>query len=148
MSDACTLVITRLLDAPREIVFAAWIDPEQATQWWGPKGFTAVSYTIEARVGGAWRRVMRSPEGVEHRARGVYREIDAPSRLVFTYAWETNPEETGHETLVTLTLAARGEKTELTLRQEIFETVAARDDHRGGWSSCLDRFVEFLAQRR
>jgi uncharacterized protein YndB with AHSA1/START domain len=143
MSDEGTLIITRLLDAPVETVFGAWIDPEQATRWWGPKGFIPVSCTIDARVGGTWRRVMHSRDGIEHRAHGVYREIAAPSRLVFTYSWEN-----GHETLVTLTLTARGNQTELTLRQEVFNTVAARDDHRGGWSSCLDRFAVFLAQRR
>ena len=148
MSHKRTLVITRLFDAPRETVFSAWVDPEQATQWWGPKGFTPVSCTIDARVGGAWRRVMRSPDGALYRARGVYREVAAPSRLVFTYSWETGTGEAGHETLVTLTFTARGNQTELNLRQDVFETVAACDDHRGGWSSSLERFSEFLAQRR
>ena len=148
MSDERTLVITRLLDAPRDMVFAAWVDQDQAAQWWGPRGFTSVSCTMDVRIGGAWRRVMRSPEGVEHKARGVYREIAAPERLVFTYAWENNPEQTGHETLVTLTFAERGGKTQLTLHQAVFETVAARDDHHGGWSGCLERFAEYLAQRR
>jgi uncharacterized protein YndB with AHSA1/START domain len=148
MSDERTLVITRLLDAPRAMVFAAWVDPDQAAQWWGPKGFTSVSCAMDVRVGGVWRRVMRSPDGTELTARGVYREIAAPERLVFTYAWERNPEQTGHETLVTLTFAERGDKTELTLRQAVFETVAARDDHRDGWSGCLERLAEHLAQRR
>ena len=145
MSGERELVITRLLDAPRRRVFAAWTDPEQAARWWGPKGFTSVSCAMDVRVGGEWRRVMLSPEGVEYRARGIYREIVAPERLVFTYAWERNPEHPQHETLVTLTFANLGGKTELTLRQAVFETVAARDDHHGGWSSCLERFTEYLA---
>ena len=148
MSDDRTLVIRRVLDAPRDMVFAAWIDQDQATRWWGPKGFTAISYTIDARVGGAWRRVMRSPDGIEHTACGIYREIVAPERLIFTYTWERNPNQTGHETLVTLTLADLDGKTQLTLRQEVFETVTARDDHRAGWSGCLDRFAEYLVQGR
>jgi len=139
------LIITRVLDAPRAIVFAAWADQDQAPRWWGPKGFISTSCTMDVRVGGVWRRVMRSPYGVEHIARGVYREIVAPERLVFTYAWERTPEQTGHETLVTLTFAELGDKTELTLHQAVFATVAARDDHRGGWSSCLERFAEYLA---
>jgi uncharacterized protein YndB with AHSA1/START domain len=148
MSDGRALIITRLFDAPRDRVFAAWVDQDQAGQWWGPKGFASVGCTMDVRVGGAWRRAMRDPDGVEHCARGVYREIVAPERLVFTYAWERNPKRTGHETLVTLTFIDRGGKTELILRQELFETVAARDDHRGGWSGCLDRFADYLAQRR
>ena len=147
MSDERTLVITRVLDAPRETVFAAWVDQHQAAQWWGPKGFTSVSCAMDVRVGGVWRRVMRSSDGAECRARGVYREIAAPERLVFTYAWEANPEQTRHETLVTLTFADLGNRqTELTLRQEMFESVAACDDHHGGWTSCLEHFAEYLAQ--
>lgn len=148
MSNERSLSITRLLDAPRALVFAAWTNPEQAARWWGPKGFTSVSCMMDVRVGGAWRRVMRSPDGMEYVASGVYREIAAPERLVFTYAWETNPEQTDHETLVTLTFAERGGSTELTLNQALFETVAARDDHRGGWSSCLERFAKYLTTRR
>lgn len=148
MSDERVLVITRLLDAPPDLVFAAWTDERSAAQWWGPRGFTSVSCTIDARVGGAWHRVMRSPDGIEHRARGVYREIAPPERLVFTYAWEDATGRLGHETLVTLAFRELGGKTELTLRQELFETVAARDDHRGGWASCLDRFTEYLTQGR
>jgi uncharacterized protein YndB with AHSA1/START domain len=144
MSDERVLVITRMFDAPRDLVFAAWMDERSAAQWWGPKGFTSVSCTIDARVGGAWRRVMRSPDGAMLAARGIYREIIPPERLVFTYGWEKNPRHSGHETLVTLTFADLGGKTELTLRQQLFETIAARDDHRGGWSGCLDRFAEYL----
>lgn len=149
MSDDRTLILTRLFDAPRDMVFAAWTDPEQAARWWGPKGFTSVACTMDVRVGGAWRRAMRAPDGSQHTARGVYREIIRPERLVFTYAWEDEAGRPKHETLVTLTFADRGDgRTRLTLHQTMFETVAARDDHRGGWSSCLDRFADFLAERR
>jgi uncharacterized protein YndB with AHSA1/START domain len=148
MSDDRILIITRLLDAPRDMVFAAWVNQHQAVQWWGPKGFMPISCTMDVRVGGLWRRVMRSPDGAEHIARGVYREITPPERLVFTYAWERSPEHTGHETLVTLTFAELGGKTELILRQALFETVAARDSHRSGWSGCLGRFAECLTLRR
>jgi uncharacterized protein YndB with AHSA1/START domain len=147
MSDDRTLVITRVLDAPRRAVFAAWVDPDQAAQWWGPKAFTSLSCTMDVRVGGVWRRVMKSPNGTEYRARGVYREIVAPELLVFTYAWERNPEQTGHETLVTLNFVDLGSgRTELTLRQALFETAAACDDHRGGWSGCLDRFAAYMGE--
>jgi uncharacterized protein YndB with AHSA1/START domain len=149
MSDDHTLVITRIFDAPRPLVFAAWIDPAQAAQWWGPKGFTTVSNDMELRVGGAWRRCMRSPQGTEHRSRGVYREIVAPERLTFTFAWEQGGSP-GHgpETVVTLTFRDLGDgRTELTLHQAPFQTVAGRDDHRAGWSSCFERFADHLADR-
>jgi uncharacterized protein YndB with AHSA1/START domain len=147
MSDERTLVITRELDAPRELVFAAWVDPAQAAQWWGPRGFTTVSNAMDVRVGGEWRRLTRSPEGTEHRSRGVYREIVAPERLVFTFAWEQGG-SSGHgpETVVTVTFAELGRnRTQLMLQQRNFATVTGRDEHEIGWSSCLDRFAAYLA---
>jgi uncharacterized protein YndB with AHSA1/START domain len=149
MSDDRSLVITRIFDAPRRLVFAAWIDPAQAAQWWGPKGFTTVSNEMDVRVGGAWRRCIRSPAGIEHRSRGVYREIVAPERLTFTFAWEQGGSP-GHgpETIVTLTFRELGDgRTELTLQQAPFQTVDGRDDHRAGWSSCFERFADYLAER-
>jgi uncharacterized protein YndB with AHSA1/START domain len=146
MSDERTLVIRRVLDAPRELVFAAWVDQAQAAQWWGPRGFTTVSNEMDVRVGGAWRRRMRSPEGSEHVSRGVYREIVEPERLVFTFAWEQGGAP-GHgpETVVTLTFVDLGDGgTEFVLRQEGFATVAGRDDHQRGWSGALDRLADYL----
>jgi uncharacterized protein YndB with AHSA1/START domain len=150
MSDDRALVITRVLDAPRELVFAAWADPAQAAQWWGPKGFTTVSAEMDVRVGGAWRRRMRSPEGSEHVSRGVSREIIEPERLVFTFSWEQGGAP-GHgpETVVTLILGDVGNgRTEFTLRQERFATIAGRDDHQRGWSGALDRLADYVDQRK
>jgi uncharacterized protein YndB with AHSA1/START domain len=138
-------VVTRVFDAPRRLVFQAWTDPKEAAHWWRPKGFVSVSCEMEVRPGGTWRRAMRAPGGGLHIGRGVYREILAPERLVFTYAWEDSEGRPGHETLVTVTFTDRGEKTELTLRQAVFETPATRDAHEGGWMSCLERFAEYLA---
>ena len=140
------LVITRILDAPRALVFKAWTDPVHAARWWGPKGFTIHSCVMDVRLGGAWRICMRSSEGTEHCKRGVYRQIVAPERLVFTYAWEDAQGNPGHETLVTVTLAELGARTRLTMHQTGFATVEARDSHRGGWTSCMERFAEYLAQ--
>lgn len=150
MTGDRTLVIKRVLDAPRELVFAAWADPAQAAQWWGPKGFTTISSEMDVRVGGAWRRRMRSPEGSEHVSRGIYREIVPPERLVFTFCWEQGGAP-GHgpETVVTLIFADLGDgRTEFTLRQEGFATIVGRDDHHRGWSSTLDRLADYLAQHR
>lgn len=78
------LVITRVLDAPRDRVFRAWTDPEQLLHWWGPKGFTWVSGTLQLRPGGTFHYCMRTPDGREMWGRFVYREITAPERIVFT----------------------------------------------------------------
>jgi uncharacterized protein YndB with AHSA1/START domain len=139
------IVVARLLDAPRRLVFRAWTDPVLAAHWWGPQGFTSVSCEMDVRPGGKWRRSMRSPDGSLHCARGVYREIAVPERLVFTYAWEDADGRPGHETVVAVTFAEIGGKTELILRQSAFQSVAAADAHRGGWTSCFERFAEYLA---
>jgi uncharacterized protein YndB with AHSA1/START domain len=138
------LVITRIIDAPRVLVFKAWTQPEQVACWWGPQGFTTISCKMDIRPGGAYRVCMRSPEGVDHWKQGVYREIVPPERIVFTFAWEDADGNPGHELLTTVTLAEHGTKTRLTLRQAMFETVERRDDHQGGWTSCLERFAEYM----
>lgn len=80
------LIINRVLDAPRPLVFRAWIDPAHLVRWWGPDGFTVPECKMDWRVGGAWRTCMRSPDGNEYRVRSAYREIVKPERLVFTWA--------------------------------------------------------------
>ena len=139
------LSITRVFDAPRDLVFKAWTEPDRAAQWWGPQGFTTISCEMDVRPGGAYRRCMRSPEGTVHCTRGVYREVVEPERLVFTYAWEDAEGKLGHEMLVTVTFAEHGGKTKLTLHQAGFASVEARDGHKGGWTSCLERFAKYLA---
>ena len=76
------LVITRVYDAPRELVFRAWTDPKHMARWWGPKHFTNRVEQMDVRPGGAWRIVMCAPDGSEYPAQGVYREIVPPERLV------------------------------------------------------------------
>ena len=139
------LTVTRMLDAPRELVFRLWTDPEHAAQWWGPQGFTTISCEMDVRPGGAYRACMRSPEGTRHCRCGIYREIVVPERLVFTFAWEDAQGNPGHETLVTLTFGEIGGKTRLTLHQAIFETVTARNEHQRGWTSTVERFAEYVA---
>jgi uncharacterized protein YndB with AHSA1/START domain len=141
-----TLVLTRVLDAPREQVFRAWTDPNRVAQWWGPQGFVTTLCEMDIRPGGAYRFCMRSPAGTDHWKRGVYHEIVAPERIVFTFAWEDANGQPGHETVVTIELEALGERTRLTLRQAVFETVEWCEGHRIGWTSCLERFATWLTQ--
>jgi uncharacterized protein YndB with AHSA1/START domain len=138
------LVVERVFDAPRRLVFRLWTQPEHAARWWAPQGFTTLLCQMDVRPGGTWRRRMRSPEGTVHVKRGVYREVVEPELLVFTYADEDADGRPGHETLVTVSFAEAGGKTTLTLHQAAFDTAAARDAHRGGWTSCLERFADYL----
>jgi len=139
------LIITRVFDAPRSLVFAAWTQPEHLARWWGPKGFVNVAWEMDVRPGGAWFRRMQAPDGTLYTKRGVYREIVAPERLVFTYVNEAADGTQGRETLVTVTFEEQGARTRLTLHHTGFESVEARDAHQGGWSSCMERFAEYLA---
>jgi uncharacterized protein YndB with AHSA1/START domain len=140
------LVITRVLDAPRSLVFALWTKREHLMRWWGPQGFTAPACEIDLRPGGAYRFHMRAPDGTDHWVQGVYHAIEAPERIVCTFTWSDGAgKPTSPETLLTVTFAELGAKTTLTVRQTKFESVTARDEHRTGWSSALECLAEYLA---
>jgi uncharacterized protein YndB with AHSA1/START domain len=140
------LLITRVFDAPRDLVFKAWAEPERMACWAGPRGFTMTQCQMDSRPGGDFRMTMRSPEGTDLRVRGVYHEIVPGERLVYTWAWVDADGKPGHETLITVTFADEGEKkTRLTLHQAVFESVTARDAHHGGWDSAFDCLAEYLA---
>jgi len=142
------LVITRIFDAPRSLVFKMWTDPDELVRWQGPRGFTTTIVAGDLRPGGAYRFHMRGPEG-DHWVQGIFREIVQPQRLVFTHAWsDAQGKPTGPETVITVTFEEVDGKTRLTLRQEVFESPTARDLHRGGWTSSLDRLDEILATAR
>jgi uncharacterized protein YndB with AHSA1/START domain len=139
------LVITRVFDAPRPQVFKAWTDPRLAMNWWGPRDYPATQLEMDVRPGGAWRGRLRSVEtGAELGLGGVFREVVAPERVVFTFSWEEEGER-GLETLVTVTFAEQGAKTLMTFRHEPFQSIEERDGHRGGWSSSFDRLEEYVA---
>jgi uncharacterized protein YndB with AHSA1/START domain len=140
------LVISRVFDAPRTLVFKAWTQPEHLARWWGPKGFTLTACAIDVRPGGAWYRRMRAPDGAEYVKRGVYRQIVAEERLAFTYVDEDADGRRGPETLVTVTFEDLGARTRLILHHTGFDAIASRDGHGGGWNSALERFAEYLAK--
>jgi uncharacterized protein YndB with AHSA1/START domain len=147
VSSAITdeLLITRVFDAPRELVFEAWTKPEHLKRWQGaPEGFTVTFHEVNLRPGGTYRLCMRSPEGIDHWLQGVYREVVEPERLVFTHVWLDAQRRPGPETLVTITFVDRGSQTELTLHQTGFKSVESRDGHQGGWTSTLDRFHAYI----
>jgi uncharacterized protein YndB with AHSA1/START domain len=140
------LVITRLINAPRELVFAAWTDPAHARHWWGPVNFPATHLEMDVRPGGRWRHCLTSiDDGRELWQHGVFREVVKPERLVFTFVWEEDGER-GLETLVTVTFADEGGKTRMVFRHAPFQSAAERDGHHGGWSSTFDRLTDYLAR--
>jgi uncharacterized protein YndB with AHSA1/START domain len=108
------LVFTRIFDAPRELVWMAWTDPEHIARWWGPNGFTTTTYSMDFRPGGVWRYVMHGPDGTEYQNQVVYLEIVKPERLVLKHSGGEDTEKVTHQNSVTF--VAEGEKTRLTMR--------------------------------
>ena len=138
------LVIERVFNAPRELVFRAWTDPDHIRKWFGPRDHPATQMDMDVRPGGRWRGCLRSTEtGNDLWLGGIYREIAPPERLVFTFAWEEEGER-GLETLVTITFAEQGAKTLMTFRQTPFQSTGELDGHRGGWTSSFDRLGDHL----
>ncbi len=143
-SSAWELLISRVLDAPRALVFKAWTEPARLVRWWGPQGFKTPSCKMDVRPGGAFRICMRSPEGTDHWVQGVFREVVEPESLAFTWAWEDAEGKPGHETVVRVNFNEQAGKTRLIVHQGAFESESARAAHESGWSGSLDRLDEYL----
>jgi uncharacterized protein YndB with AHSA1/START domain len=144
------VVITRIFDAPRALVFKAWTDPKHLKRWWGPKMFTNPVCEVDARVGGAWRIVMRGPDGVDYPCGGVYREIVEPERLVFTNIATDNDGNPILDGLTTVTFEEQGGKTKLTLTTRAVALVdyaaAYLQGMEAGWTQSLESLAEELAK--
>jgi len=138
------LVLTRVFDAPRALVFSAWTEPKHLVRWWGPSDFTLPFCETDFRPGGAYRYRMRAPDGEDHWVWGVYREIVEPERIVFTWNREDAEGKPFNDSVVTVTFEDQQGKTKLTLHQAIFWTTEDRDAHRGGWTQCLERLAAFV----
>jgi uncharacterized protein YndB with AHSA1/START domain len=143
-----TMITTRIFDAPREVVFKAWTDPKQLQRWWGPKGFTNPVCEVDVRPGGAIRIHMRAPDGTVYPMTGVFHEVIVPGRLVFT---SSALDGNGHplfEVLNTVTFAAEGSKTKLTVHASVSKVKGDAAPHLAGmeegWSMALDRLAEEL----
>lgn len=139
--------LTRVLAAPRDLVFRAFVEPDRMRHWWVPRGFSMLSCKLDLREGGAWRMAIRADDsGAVQTEVGVYREIRAPERLAFTHAWVRANGTLTHPTLVTATFTERGARTEVTFRQEDFATSAACLSHEEGWGVSLDQLVGYIAR--
>jgi len=139
-------VITRLFDAPRELVWQAWTQPEHVRNWWGCDESKVTVCEIDLRVGGTWRNVMQLSDGQEFGFHGEYREIAPVERLVHTFIYEPMPQ---HPSLVTAVFEEQGGKTLMTETTR-HETIEARDGQlnsgmEGGTRQSLDRLEELLA---
>jgi uncharacterized protein YndB with AHSA1/START domain len=111
------IVTTRLIDAPRRLVFKAWTDPDHLARWWGPKGFTNTFHEFDPTPGGMWRFVMHGPDGVDYKNESVFQEVVEPERIVFRHLRPM------HRFQAIASFADEAGKTGLTWRM-VFESVA------------------------
>ncbi len=145
------LVLTRIFDAPRELVFECWTQREHLQRWWGPHLFTNPVCEVDPRPGGAIRIVMRGPNGMEHVTHGVFEEIVPPERLSFTNNAEDATGRLLLEGFTTVTFEDHNGKTRLTLRTRARGLVEFAPQMLAGmemgWSQSLERLAEELARR-
>ncbi len=137
-----SLTLKRRLKASPAKVFAAWTDPEKVKRWMGPGEVKVQRAENDARVGGRYRWQMKSPDGEEYDVSGVYRDVVANEKLVFTWAWKSAPEL---ESVVTVLLKPDGDGTLLTLTHEQFADEESRDGHQHGWIGALDKLERLVA---
>jgi len=141
-----SLRVSRVIQADVETVFRAWTEPSQLKLWSCPEGATVDDASVDLSVGGAYRIRMKGEEGF-WTAVGVYREIDPPKRLVYTWDWEEKAVKmskhdrlgSADETVVTVDFSARDGGTEVVVTHTLFPSLEAKDGHLAGWVGCLDK---------
>jgi len=144
------MTISRVFDAPRELVWEAWTNPEHVAQWWGPDGFTTTIEKMDFRVGGVWKQVMHGPDGRDYPNSSIFREIVAPERIVFSHGGGGEG-GSGTHFVATWIFEALGKQTCLTMRL-VFDTSAERElvatefGAIEGGKQTLARLAEFLAK--
>src|SRR6266849_9573251 len=141
MSDT-TLRLERLIPSPPEILFALWTEPAQLLKWWAPEGYEPSVHVLDTRPGGRWRTTLRRSDGSILATSGVYRIVEPPRRLAFTWAWEDESGARGHETEVMVSFEATQGGTRLVLLQKRFGSNPARDNHNVGGASSFDRLTK------
>ena len=157
-SEEPGLVIERIFDAPRELVWKAWAEPERFMRWWGPKGYTTPHCEIDLRVGGKFLNCMRSSDGQDIWSTGVYREIVPLERIVCTDSFADEkgdvvpashygmPDDIPLEMLVTVSFEDMDGKTRMTLRHEGLPAGEMMEGAGTGWSESFDKLAEVLAE--
>ena len=149
--DDATLILKRMLNAPQELAFKVWTSAEHIQQWMQPEpGMVVPLASMDLRVGGKYRIQMKMPDGEFFTAVGVFQEVKAPERLVYTWDFEKDGsgaefgEVEGKPSLITVEFLKRGERTEMVLTHSRFATVESRDSHAQGWGRIAESFARFV----
>jgi uncharacterized protein YndB with AHSA1/START domain len=146
--DDATLIIKRMLNAPPELAFKAWTTAEHIKQWMRPgPGMEVPLASMDLRVGGKFRIQMKTADGEFFTAVGVFQEVKAPERLVYTWDYEQDGsgaefgEVEGKTSLITVEFLKRGKQTEFVLTHSRLATVESRDNHTQGWGKIVESFA-------
>jgi len=138
------LVMTRQFEAKPERLYAAWTTPALFSQWFGPPGGSVTRCEMDAKIGGRWRAEVRTPDGKEYGASGVFKTLEPPKRIVLSWIWDDRPDG-APDMEIAITLAARGEGTEMTFRQTGFRSEEQRGRHTQGWTPAFEKLAALLA---
>jgi len=141
-----SLEIKRIIKAPRDRVYAAWTDPAQLRQWFGPEKVQTRELNAEPRVGGKFRWDLTNPEGEDLTCLGEYRELQPGRKIVFTWQWQDDEDWENHVSIVTVELDDADGGTELRLTHEELPNEESRDGHSRGWNSTLDKLEKFFSK--
>lgn len=142
-----TLVIERTYDAPAAAVFDAFTHEDVMRRWWHARpDWTTPEASVDLRVGGAVRVVMRDTDGDPHGGGGHYTVVDRPRRLAFTWIWDRDDED--RETLIEIAFVESGSRTTVTFTHSNLRDEASARDHEDGWNQCFDNLVRTLAEGR
>ncbi len=143
-AETFDLTLTRVLNAPRALVFEMWSNADHKSQWWRPKAFTLIDSAENFQPGGDWMSVMEAPSGSQYRMEGRYEEIIENERIVFTHHWVKDGAR-GPQTLITVTFADDPEGTRLTFTQALIDNEGDRNNQQNGWNEFLDMLTSELA---
>jgi uncharacterized protein YndB with AHSA1/START domain len=142
------IAITRVFDAPRDLVFGAWIDPKAIGEWWGPRGFTTTTHSMEVHEGGLWQYTMHGPDGTNYPNEVRYEEVEIPERIIYSVTGGSEDDGTySHRVIVEF--RDKGAGTEISMRM-IFPSAAERDHVVNvygavqGLNETTDRLGEYL----
>jgi len=143
-----SLTIVKCIDGTIENVFDAWIDPMRVAEWYGPENMINEIQEMNAVEGGAYRLVMKAPDGSTHPLHGVFKTVERPNKLVMTWQWENMNEKTHTtpaETSVTTCFKGIGDvQTEVRMTHEGFEDEEAQKSHEAGWNEAFARLARLF----
>ena len=145
-TEKTSLEIKRFINAPRDRVYAAWTDPVQLKEWWGPKEVRTLKIVADTRVGGKYRWDLVNQEGEQMSVFGEYRELVPAKKVVFTWKWDDDEAWENHVSVVTVELSDCDGGTELRLIHQQLPSETSRDRHTEGWNRVLDKLEKFFSR--